>query len=415
MVRIDLDTVKEILQTLGRNKTRSFLTAFGIFWGIFMLLIVMGGARGMKSMLSKQFEGFATNSGFMGAGTTSMPYKGFQKGRNWDITFQDMDILKQRVKGIEVLASFMQNWGVKVYYQDKVFEDAGMQGITEEVAKIDAPQLRYGRFINATDNLQQRKVCVIGKNIYNRLFSEGTDPCGEKIRVNDTYYTVIGMNAKEGSFTIGGSASELIIIPQQTFRLQYNSGDNVGWLGYTIRRGYQVKEVEQQMATILREIHHLHPEDKQALMLFNAEVLFNAMDSLFGGIEVLGLMVGLGTLLAGAIGVSNILMITVKERTTEIGIRRAIGAKPQDIVFQILAESLVLTFLAGAIGISVSVLILSAMESGMSDPPFVPHFLISFWEAVASGLVLTLLGLLAGLAPAVRAMKIKPIDAMRDE
>ena len=195
----------------------------------------------------------------------------------------------------------------------------------------------------------------------------------------------------------------------------YNFGQKVQLLCYTARKGYSISEVEKKVAQVVKRAHYIHPDDSQAMIQVNAEAMFSMMDNLFSGIRILGWMVGLGTLLAGAIGVSNIMMVTVKERTVEIGIRRAIGARPNDILQQILSESMVLTILAGMAGIAFAVFLLNVVEVGTSEPNAPTHFLISFWEAVGACVLLLFLGLLAGLAPAYRAMSVKPIDAIRDE
>ncbi len=414
MARIDIDTWREIFLTITRNKTRSFLTAFGIFWGIFMLLIIMGGASGLKDLLSRNFEGFATNSGFIVPNLTTKAYKGYQQGRAWTIKSNDLIQIRQKVKGVEIITPMLHNWGASFLYKEHKSKGT-LKGITNEYAFIEIPELKYGRYISSMDHADERKVCVIGKKVYEELFPKGGNVCGQQISVNGIYYTIIGVYAKEGNIGNGGSISSSVFIPLSVFQKNYNRGDDQGFLNFTARPGYKVADVEKEVVALLKEAHSIHPDDKQAVVTFNAEVLFSMMDDLFKGINVLGLMVGLGTLFAGAIGVSNIMMITVKERTSEIGIRRAIGARPKDIVQQILSESLVLTIIAGLLGVAFSVLVLYGLEVGTAGEGEPAHFVISFFEAIGAGLLLTLLGLLAGLAPAVRAMSIKPIDAIRDE
>lgn len=411
-MRIDIDTWSEILLTLTRNKTRSFLTAFGIFWGIFMLLIIMGGAAGMKDMLSKNFEGFATNSGIIAPENTTKAYKGYQQGRQWRITKADLRQIYERVPGVEIATPQINNWGLKFSYKEHTMTGI-LRGITHEFARIEAPVLKFGRFISSADDAEGRKVCVIGKQIAEKFFPGNIDPCGEQIEVDGSYYTVIGVFAKESNIMGGNSTSAYI--PISVYQRIYNIGDNLGFISFLVRPGYTVTEVEKEIQVLLKEAHHIHPDDKQAVLSFNIEAMFSMVDKLFKGINVLGLMVGLGTLLAGAIGVSNIMMITVRERTSEIGIRRAIGARPKDIVQQILLESLVITIVAGLLGISFSVLVLSILELATSGDGVSSRFVISFAEALSAGALLTVLGLLAGLAPAIRAMSIKPIDAIRDE
>ena len=218
-----------------------------------------------------------------------------------------------------------------------------------------------------------------------------------------------------GNISIQGRSETSVIIPFSTMQQNYNFGQKVQLLCYTAKKGYSISEVEKKVDQVVKQAHYIHPDDSQATILVNAEAIFSMMDNLFSGIRILGWMVGLGTLLAGAIGVSNIMMVTVKERTTEIGIRRAIGAKPNDILQQILSESMVLTIIAGMAGIAFAVFLLNAVEVGTSEPTAPTHFLISFGEAIGACLLLLVLGLLAGLAPAYRAMSVKPIDAIRDE
>jgi putative ABC transport system permease protein len=272
-----------------------------------------------------------------------------------------------------------------------------------------------GRFINHIDVKERRKVCVIGKQIYETLFPDGSDPCGKFINVNGIYFQVIGVNTSAGNMSVNGWPPTTITIPFSTMQQNYNFGDKIQLLCYTARPGHSIKNIQERIEPILKQAHLIHPEDKQAILNVNAEALFSMVDNLFKGIKILSWMVGLGTLLAGAIGVSNIMMVTVKERTTEIGIRRAIGAKPRDIMSQILSESMVLTTLAGMAGISFAVFILQMLEVGTAQSETPGHFQISFWMAIGACIILLVLGMLAGLAPAYRAMAIKPIEAIRDE
>ena len=359
-MRIDIDTCEEILITITRNKTRSLLTAFGVFWGIFMLVALIGGGQGLEYMLKKNFEGFATNSGFLASQRTGEAYKGFRKG----------------------------------LYPDYLH--------------IESQEMAYGRFINEVDIREARKVCVIGKRIYESLFKPGENPCGKYVRVDGIYYQVIGMSSSEGDMNIQGRASEAM---QQA----YNLGGQIDVVCFTAKQGVKVSELQPKMEQIIKAAHYIAPNDKQAVMYLNAEAMFSMVDNLFNGINILVWMVGLGTLLAGAIGVSNIMMVTVKERTTEIGIRRAIGAHPKDILQQILSESMVLTTIAGMFGISFAVMILQVADMLASSNGGDSHFQVSFGLAVGTCALLAALGMLAGLAPAYRAMAIKPIEAIRDE
>lgn len=414
MKQFDLDVWEEILVTITRNKTRSLLTAFGIFWGIFMLVALMGGAQGMQDMLSREFEGFATNSGFMGTNKTSKAYKGFQQGRYWDLENSDVDRIRQSVSEVDVITPSLAKWGVDVIFDEQKISGT-LKGLYPEYGKIEEPLITYGRYLNDIDVKDRRRVCVIGKRIYETLFPSQENPCGKYIKINGIYYQVIGVSMSTGNISIQGRSETSVIIPFTTMQQNYNFGQKVQLLCYTARKGYSISEVEKKVAQVVKRAHYIHPDDSQAMIQVNAEAMFSMMDNLFSGIRILGWMVGLGTLLAGAIGVSNIMMVTVKERTVEIGIRRAIGARPNDILQQILSESMVLTILAGMAGIAFAVFLLNVVEVGTSEPNAPTHFLISFWEAVGACVLLLFLGLLAGLAPAYRAMSVKPIDAIRDE
>ena len=259
-------------------------------------------------------------------------------------------------------------------------------------------------------------MCVIGKRVYEALFKKGEDPCGKYIQVDGIYYRIIGMNANEGNMNIQGPASECVTLPYSTMQQAYNVGTDVHVVCFTVKEGVRVTDVQPDVEAVVKEAHLISPTDKQAIMMLNAEAIFSMVDNLMKGIRILMWMVGLGTLLAGAIGVSNIMMVTVKERTTEIGIRRAIGAKPKDILQQILSESIVLTSIAGMSGISFAVFVLHILETAANDPGRIEtHYQVSFAMAIGTCLLLAALGLLAGLAPAYRAMAIKPIEAIRDE
>lgn len=413
-MRIDIDTCEEILITITRNKTRSLLTAFGVFWGIFMLVTLIGGGQGMQDMMNKNFEGFASNSGFLASKKTGEAYKGFRKGRYWDLELTDVKRLRNNVKEIDVITPSVARWGSNAVYGTKKY-DCSVKGLYPDYVNIEAQKMAYGRFINDVDIAEARKVCVIGKRVYESLFQPGEDPCGKFVRVDGIYYRIVGMCASEGNMNIQGQASEAVVLPFSTMQQSYNLGGQIDVVCFTVKPGVKVTDAQPKMEQIIKAAHYIAPNDKQAIMFLNAEAMFSMVDNLFKGINILVWMVGLGTLLAGAIGVSNIMMVTVKERTTEIGIRRAIGARPKDIMQQILSESMVLTTIAGMLGISFAVLVLQVAETGINADGGTAHFQVSFWLAIGTCALLILLGMLAGLAPAYRAMSIKPIEAIRDE
>ncbi|WP_028911481.1 ABC transporter permease [Prevotella sp. MA2016] len=414
-MRIDLDSYREIIDTLTRNKSRSFLTGFGVFWGVFMLVALMGGGQGLKEMLEKNFEGFAQNTVVIGAQETSKPFKGFKKGRHWYMEYKDVERLKQMVPELDAVAPILMGRGSTAYYGDQK-TTPNMQGAVPEMVNIVTPKMYYGRFINDMDIAEHRKVCVIGKKIYKDLFKEGGDPCGKKIRVDSTYYEVIGVDYSSGGVSLGGRSEERITLPLTLMQAAFNRGNAVDMIAATGRPGVVMSSITDRIRETIARAHYIDPTDEQGIITFNTEVLFQLLDNLFRGVNFLIWLVGLGTLLAGAIGVSNIMMVTVRERTTEIGIRRAIGATPKMILSQIISESIVLTLVAGMSGILFGVMILQMLEMANTEDGIVAaHFQIGFWTAIFCAFVVSSLGVMAGLAPAARAMSIKPVDAMRDE
>ena len=409
-MKFDRDSFKEILDTLLRNKSRTLLTGFGIFWGLFMLLAMLGGGQGLKSLLSANFEGFATNTVILVENYTTKPWKGLKEGRYWRLSYKDVDRLRMMVPELDVVTPVVSNWGQTALH-DKLSISCTVKGVKADYRFIETPKLLYGRYINETDVLQERKVCVIGKRIYETLFPAGGDPCGTFIQAGAVYYRIVGVDVSAGDMSINGRASETISIPLSVAQKIFHRGADIDMICLTGKPGVKMSSLSTRLRSVIAREHLFDPDDEQALMQINTEQLFSLVDNLFRGLNFLILLVGLGTLLAGAIGVSNIMMVTVRERTTEIGIRRAIGATPRDILGQIMLESMTLTLVAGMFGIVVSVLALAGADALKPDT----GFQIGFWTAVGALLLLAVLGVLAGLAPAMRAMAVKPVDAMRDE
>ena len=413
-MRADFDRYREIADTLSRNKSRTFLTGFGVFWGVFMLVTLMGGGQGLKELLNNNFEGFATNSALIWAQPTTMPYAGFRKGRTWCMSYKDVERLQQQVHELDVVTPMVSKWGQTAVYGDKKFS-CTLKGLTPDYGEVEKPKLRFGRYINDMDMQQRRPVCVIGKHVYKDLFPKGGDPCGHRIRIGQKYYNVVGVDYSSGSISINGRAEDAVTVPLTLAQQTYNLGDSVHLICLTAVHGVTITSITPKLREVIARAHQVSPDDDKGVMIFNTEVMFGMLDNLFSGVNFLIWLVGIGTLLAGAIGVSNIMMVTVKERTTEIGIRRAIGATPRDILTQIISESVVLTSIAGMGGIFFSVMILEMMELGNTTDGIVEaHFQVGFWSAIGSLSMLAFLGVLAGLAPAARAMAIKPVDAMRE-
>ncbi len=415
-MRIDIDQYREILDTLTRNKSRSFLTGFGVFWGVFMLVALIGGGQGLKEKLNENFSGFATNAAMVWAQPTTKAYKGFRKGRSWQMDYKDVERLRLHVPELDVVTPVLFSNGGFAYYGDRKTQ-IGVNGTAPEYQSINNPQMFYGRYLNDMDLKQHRKVCVIGKKTYKDLFPGGGDPCGQRIRIDSVYYQIVGVDYNmSGGMSFGNEAGTTVILPITLMQQAYNRGNQVDMIAITGRPGVVMSSLSQRVRETVARAHTIDPADEQGVMMFNTEVLFQLLDNLFRGVNFLIWLVGLGTLLAGAIGVSNIMMVTVRERTTEIGIRRAIGATPRMILSQIISESVVLTLVAGMSGILFAVLILQMLEIGNTEDGIVSaHFQVHFWTAVFAALAISLMGVLAGLAPAARAMSIKPVDAMRDE
>ena len=420
IMRIDIDSYREILDTLTRNKARSFLTGFGVFWGVFMLVLLIGGGQGMKELLNNNFQGFATNSAVIWTENTSKAYKGFRKGRWWNIDYPDVHRLRSRVPELDVITPVVFGsayGGTNNAYRGIRKTSVYLDGVEPAYKEIQDPVIRYGRYINDMDLRDERKVCVIGKKVYSELFPEGGDPCGQSIRIDSTYYKVIGVDYRaSGGVNIHGDVGSSVTVPISQMRKAYNYGNQVHLIAVTAKKGVVMSSLMERMRTTIARPHYIDPTDEQAVTIFNTEVVFQMLDNLFKGVNFLIWLVGLGTLLAGAIGVSNIMMVTVRERTTEIGIRRAIGATPRMILSQIISESIVLTLVAGMSGILFAVGILQMLELANTEDGIVTtHFQVNFWTAVFAALAVSVMGVLAGLAPAARAMSIKPVDAMRDE
>ena len=415
-MRIDIDAYREVLDTLTRNKSRSFLTGFGVFWGVFMLVALMGGGNGLKELLQDNFAGFATNSAMVWSQPTTKAYKGFRKGRYWQMDYKDVDRLRRRVPELDVITPMLFSNGGTAYFGDRK-ATVSVNGAMPDYQRVVEPKMYYGRFLDEADIRDHRKVCVIQKKTYKELFPGGGDPCGKRIRIDNIYYQIVGVdyNMSQG-ISFGGDEGTTVLLPLTLMQQAYNRGNYIDMIALTGKPGVVMSKITPRIRETIARSHFVDPTDERGVMVFNTEVLFQLLDSLFRGVNFLIWLVGLGTLLAGAIGVSNIMMVTVRERTTEIGIRRAIGATPRMILGQIISESIVLTLVAGMSGILFAVMILQMLELGNTeDGMLTAHFQVGFWTAIVAALAVSMMGVLAGLAPAARAMAIKPVDAMRDE
>lgn len=412
---MDFDSFSEILNVLTRNKSRTFLTGFGVFWGVFMLVGLVGGGDGLKEILNNNLAGFATNSAVVWAQPTTKPYHGFRKGRQWTLNYDDIKRLRAHVPELDVITPTISRWGANATHDDRSASGI-IKGVLPEMQKVSEPKMMYGRYINQMDISQGRKVCVIGKQVYKSLFPKGGDPCGDVIRIDSVYFSVVGVNYSDGNMNVNGNDQQAVFMPLSLVQQIYNRGHSVDIICVTGKPGVVMSDITDKIRHVIAKAHDVAPDDEKGVMVFNTEMMFSMVDNMFRGINMLIWLVGIGTLLAGAIGVSNIMMVTVRERTVEIGIRRAIGATPRNILSQIIQESILLTSIAGMSGILFVVLVLQGLEmANTTDGVAAAHFQISFWTAIGAVLLLSVLGVLAGLAPALRAMSIKPVDAMRDE
>lgn len=414
----DLDRWYEIWITISHNKSRSLLTAFGVFWGMFMLVVMIGAGNGLSNGINSQIEGFASNSAFFNAELTTIPYKGFQKGRSWNMLNSDMLIIEEKVPELEYLSPilFAGGAGDNVVRNDKSGSYM-IKGTYPVYDKIERSIMVYGRYINDIDIAEKRKVCILGTRVYEVLFNKGENPLGKQVKVNGIYFTVIGVANKTSNASIGGSPEETVVLPFTTMQQAFNQGNIIHFLAATAKPGVRVRVIQDKIVQTLKEIHQISPDDKDAVFNMNIEEQFKMFNNLGIGIAMLIWIVGMGTLLAGAVGVSNIMLVTVRERTKEIGIRRALGATPRNIIGQILSESIVLTVLAGIGGIILGVGLLTATDIVMSQNKdnFLKDPQISFYIGMVALIILVVIGTFAGFIPAHRAMTIKPIEAISEE
>lgn len=385
------------------------MTAFGIFWGTAILAMLLGGSKGLKSFMSRNFEGFATNVAIVFPGRTTKPYAGFNKGMSLELNLQDVINLRRALPEIESSSAVNNLWANALYGQNST--SAMLTGVESDYDKIFVPKIYEGRFINEADNTRARKVCVVGKKAADELFGKESG-IGKEISLNGIYYKVVGIAGQTSEIRMGAELDESIIIPYNSMRANYNLGTKVGMFMMTFKSGYAPGDYEKTVRRLIARNHPVAPDDEGAMYYFDVSEKFAMVDNLFLGITLLALIVGAGTLMSGIIGVGNIMWIIVRERTHEIGIRRAIGAKPRDIIIQILSESMVLTTIAGIAGICFAIILLAGAEYAFSDERGVIAFQLSFSQAISILVTFLVLGTAAGLIPAVKAMRIKPIEAL---
>ncbi len=420
----DIDCWKEIVSVLKKNKLRSFLTALGVAWGIFMLIVMAGAGKGLERGITDGVGQVATNSFFLWTDRTSEPYKGFRRGRRWSFENEDIEFMRTNIPEIGVIAPRLfagGGEGNNTVHGDKT-ASFYIKGDYPEWAVIDPVDVVKGRWLNEVDVLQKRKICVIGDKVYEEMFDKGEDPIGKYLRVNGIYYQVVGVIDPISNININGRTEESIFMPFTTMQVAYNYGNRVHVMGITSKKGYPASVVEKKVMALLKKRHKIAPADVQAIGHINLEKQFKMFSNLFKGIQILTWIVGIGTLLAGVIGVSNIMLVIIKERTQEIGVMRAIGATPRKVIGQIILESAFITTIAGYIGMLFGILllegfnyILEIQKAAGNDGIFIKNPGINITVALACLGILITSGIIAGYIPARKAVKIKPIDALRAE
>lgn len=415
----DIDRWNEIWQTIARNRKRSIMTALGVFWGIFMLTVMNGAGIGLSRLFRSQLGDMATNTILMNPQQTGIPYKGMPKNRTWRMENDDVEAVR---KLPEVLYASAVCWAGEQHCSFGARKgDYTLMGYTPDFQRIQPQKIPYGRYINEMDIRNKRKVCVIGTQVQKDLFPGTPDPTGETIKIGASYFTIVGVIHKQSNAMVFSDLERTIILPVSLVQQIYGMGNRIHMLAVAGRDDLPSKTVERSCRETIFARHLIAPNDEQAIWTMAAADLFEKVMGLFSGIALLTWIVGLGTLLAGIVGISNIMLVVVKERTQEIGIRRALGAPPVAIISQILSESFVLTFIAGILGLTAGVGVLSAVDSvyyqlvTVADDGIAVSWQISFGTAILSLAILVGGSLLAGVIPATRALHIKAVDAIREE
>lgn len=415
------DRWNEILETITSNWLRTLLTAFGVFWGIFILIILLSAGRGLENGIRNDFGDIATNTMFIWTQKITKAYQGMPKDRNFNYKLSDVEALRQNIPNLRFISPRNQLNGFNGTNNVVKGLKTGaynIYGDYPEFIQQEPMQIIDGRFINYGDITEKRKVAVIGEGVVSGLYEQGEAVLGSYIKIQGVNFMVIGVYKKRAS---GGDSEEQqkqIFIPFTSFSQAFNMGDKVGWMAITSKDGQAITDVKEQIVSLLKANHKIHPEDERAIGYFDLFEQFNRVENLFTALRIIAYFVGILVLLSGVIGVSNIMLIVVKERTKEIGIRRALGATPWEIRGQILTESLFLTLIAGMGGIimGAGAIYLVNYILGTMDP--IDMFMnpsVNLKVVLIALSILVISGLLAGFIPAQNAIRVKPVDALRTE
>lgn len=413
-----LDSWLEILAALGHNKLRALLTACGVFWGIFMLLVMLGLGQGFRHGTERNLGGMITRSVFVWSQRTTRAYRGLQPGR-W-VRFRNDDIRAlAQLKGVDEVAPRLRlgDWrdGARVAYGAKsgVFP---VMGDYPAFIRVEPMQMLRGRFINQLDIADARKTAIIGSEV-RRILMAQQDPIGKYIQIRGVYFQVVGELTSDKPGEEGARVRTSVFVPFSTFQRVFNQSDRVGWFALTANNLVPPEQLEKSVRAALIARHRIDPQDEPAIGSFNSAQKFNQLQSLFRGIQSFVWFVGTLTLLAGMLGVSNILLITVKERTREFGIRKALGATPRAIIVMVMKEAIALTSVSGYLGIASGVAVLAALDrmlGSIEGAPFTrPE--VDFRAALVATVILVVSGVVAGIFPARHAARISPVEALRTE
>ncbi|RYY77268.1 MAG: ABC transporter permease [Gammaproteobacteria bacterium] len=409
-----LDGLQEILFTLRQNKLRTLLTAFGVFWGIFMLILMLGAGKGMQNGVYDGFGGEVMDFIIIFTGTTSVAHNGMGLGRYIQLTNEDIQAIKQKIPNVRFISGENQTGGATITYEKKLGNFA-VVGIPDDYFKIKASiPFNLGRKLNPFDQQENRKICELGTAVVEKIFGKDVNPVGKEVRINGVVMTIVGVFHDKGN---RGRDSERVYIPETTYQKIFGNGNKVQTLWLRPVEGTDGFELEKKVIDLLQRKHTVSPEDKRAIRSFNMAEPAKMVNGLFMGINFIIWFVGMGTLAAGIVGISNIMIITVKERTREIGIRKALGATPRSIVGTLLMESILVTSIAGYAGMVLGVGLLELVAFGLRKSgaklDFFQNPEVDFQVAITAIILLVVVGALAGLVPALKAARIMPIEAMR--
>lgn len=407
----DLDKWQEIFSTISKNKMRTFLTGFSVAWGIFMLIVLLGAGKGLQNGIESQFRQDAVNTIWFGAGTTSKAYKGMQPGRRVNFTNEDYEFVKNSIEGVDMISARYHMWSNRVISYNKEYGVFDIFAIHPDYRDIENASLAEGRFINQIDIKKRRKTVTIGMPVKEALFKNGKNPIGEYIKVNNVPFQVVGV------FTDKNERDETrIYIPVSTAQMITGGGNRINNLTITSNlSAAESEELEKTLRTTMAERHRFDKEDDQAMWMWNTLKEFKKFTNMFLGIQIFVSIIGIFTIIAGVVGVSNIMIIVVNERTKEIGIRKAIGASPASVIGMIIFEAVIITGFAGYIGLLAGIGLLELVGSLIPTNEFFLNPEVDFKIALAATAVLVFAGTMAGLVPSIRASKIRPVVALRDE